>query len=92
MATLSIKVDYSVSFDLTEIKKKEWVKLTQKVRIEDLADKRAKTNIFIRAGHQGTVYMHKMEMIRVRYLANNKCFGNPLVMSFELKGTTKNRS
>ena len=54
-----------------------------------MADKRAKTNIFIRAGHQGTVYMHKMEMIRVRYLANNKCFGNPQVMSFELKGTTK---
>ncbi len=80
---------FSVSFDLTEIKKKEWVKLTQKVRIEDLADKRAKTNIIIRGGQQGTVYMDKMELIRVSDIAEEKGLGNAKMMSFELKDGTK---
>ncbi len=62
---LATNKNLSVTFDLTDIKKKRWVRLTQKVRIKDLEDNRAKTNIVIRGGQQGTVYMDKMELVRV---------------------------
>ncbi len=76
---------FSVIFDISEIEKGKWVKLTKSVEISGLKDGYCEINITVRNGQQGTVYMDKIELVKTGNVEKKDGWGLPSQMGFEVE-------
>ena len=76
---------FIVKFDLSQIERKQWVKLTKKIQIAGFDDPNYKINIIVRKAQMGTFYMDKIELIRTASPKPDTGFGDAQMMGFELE-------